>query len=65
MNGKETDGARYKELMSLDKSQLVNLFLKSEKIRHRQNKIINKLEKELEEYEDISLEKMISEINEG
>ena len=57
--------AKREILINLSKEQLVNIFLKSEEIRKKQAKRIIALEKELDEYEDIALEKAISEIKEN
>lgn len=56
---------RKETLMDASKEQLVNLFLKSEIIRKKQEKRIIALEKELAEYEDIALERAISGIKEN
>lgn len=49
-------------LMHLSKENIITLFLKSEKIRKRQNEIIEKLEKSLEEYEERYLTEDIEDI---
>lgn len=49
-------------LENMTKEQLIRLFLRSEKIRKKQAEVIDILNKELDDYVDIALEKTISEM---